>query len=283
MDVPNPFIAAHGWLRLMEPVDTPIQKLQTLLLDGTYRRPFILEDGQLRKLLFEFTHVQSVMTIDAPDTLTLRYTQMMMGFLLFQPNPANVLLLGLGGGSLAKYCYWHLPLANITVIEIDSDVMALRGHFMVPKDNARFRVIHGDGAQHVGAQEEPVDVLLVDAFDGKGMAKSVADRDFLQTAYNCLAVDGVLGMNLASDKARYKTLVADAQSVFDHQVHVILVSDDRNHILFALKNPQFVPNWRSMKLRAKELKKQYQLDFPAMVQKMERALCAGKESKVDSL
>lgn len=256
----------------MEPADTPIHKLQAQLLDGTYRKPFIFEDGRLRKLLFEFTYVQSVMIIDAPDTLTLRYTQMMMGFLLFIPNPTRVLLLGLGGGSLAKYCYRHLPLANITVIEIDSDVIALRGHFMVPNDNARFRVIHGDGALHVGAQaEQPVEVLLVDAFDGIGMAKSVANRDFLQAAYNRLAVGGVLVVNLAGDKTRYKTLVEDAKSVFDNQVHVIRASDDRNHVMFALKNPRFVPNWRDLGGRAKELKKQYRLDFPAMVQKLQRA------------
>lgn len=221
----------------MEPADTPVRKLQVQLLDGTYRKPFILEDGQLRKLLFKFTHVQSVMSIAEPFALSLRYTQFMMGFLLFQPNPAHVLLLGLGGGSLAKYCYRHLPNAQITAVEINSHVLALRGHFMVPNDNSRFRVIHGDGAQHVAAQGEPVEVLLVDAFDGDGLAKSVADRPFLQAAYNRLAVDGVLVMNLAGDQTRYSDFVANAHWVFNHQVHVIQVGDDRNYVLFAFKNP----------------------------------------------
>ena len=41
----------------------------------------------------------------------------MMGFLLFQPAPARIAMIGLGGGSLAKYCALKLPEADFTAIE----------------------------------------------------------------------------------------------------------------------------------------------------------------------
>ena len=109
--------------------------------DSAFGKPYILEDAQWRYLHFSPAHLQSVMRIDDPDALDLRYTKKMMGFLLFQPRPAHVMLLGLGGGSLAKYCYRHLPKARISVVEIDPHVIALREHFMIPKDDVRFRCL----------------------------------------------------------------------------------------------------------------------------------------------
>ena len=238
--------------------------------DSAFGKPYILEDAQWRYLHFSPAHLQSVMRIDDPDALDLRYTKKMMGFLLFQPRPSHVMLLGLGGGSLAKYCYRHLPKARISVVEIDPQVIALREHFMIPKDDVRFRVICGDGARYIAAQGHPIDVLLVDAFDVKGLAKSVTDRSFLQAARSRLAPDGVFVMNLAGDKASYTPLIADAAMIFEHQTWVIPVSNDGNHILFAFKNPQLDPNWRRLRARAKDLRARYQLDFPWLVQLLER-------------
>lgn len=269
--VTNPFNADHGLLRMMEPCDASIPPIVEGMLDGTYLKPYIFEDGQLRYLHFSPTYVQSVMRIGEPDALDLRYTIKMMGFLLFQPRPAHIILLGLGGGSLAKYCYRHLQKAQISVVEIDPHVIALREHFMIPNDDDRFRVICGDGAEYVAEPGDPVDVLLVDAFDAKGLAKSIANRSFLHAAWNRLAPNGVFVMNLAGDKTHYTDLIADAQTVFDQQTRVIPVSDDGNHILFGFKNSRFEPNWRDLRSRAKELRAQYQLDFPSLVRLLERA------------
>jgi spermidine synthase len=69
-------------------------QLRERLLDGTYAKPFIVEQGALRFLQFDLERVQSLMYRDDPDALCLRYTRKMMAFLLFNPQP-------LGGGSLA--------------------------------------------------------------------------------------------------------------------------------------------------------------------------------------
>jgi len=76
------------------------------------------------------------MRLDDPDALCLAYTRKMMAFLLFNSGPRRMLQLGLGGGSLAKFCYRHLPDALITVLEIDSHVLALREEFRVPLDDS---------------------------------------------------------------------------------------------------------------------------------------------------
>jgi spermidine synthase len=87
------------------------------------------------------------MQFQNPHALALEYTRTMMGFLLFNPEPQNIAMLGLGGGSLAKFCYRYLPQSRIQVVEINPQVIALRDEFHVPPDDKRFGVVRGDGAQ----------------------------------------------------------------------------------------------------------------------------------------
>ena len=83
------------------------------LVGGTRRTswssfPFVYEDENLSSLHFEIDSVQSLMDKNAPNQLMLRYTQIMMAFLLFIDCPEHIGMIGLGGGSLPKYCYQHL-------------------------------------------------------------------------------------------------------------------------------------------------------------------------------
>lgn len=44
-------------------------------------------------------------------------------------------MIGLGGGSMPKWCYHQLPATDITVIEISPIVISLREQFYIPADN----------------------------------------------------------------------------------------------------------------------------------------------------
>ena len=46
--------------------------------------------------------IQSAMRMDDPFALELDYTRCMMAFLLFHPQPRRALMIGLGGGSIAR-------------------------------------------------------------------------------------------------------------------------------------------------------------------------------------
>jgi spermidine synthase len=268
---PSPFPLAHGCLRALEPADTSVAELHARLLDGSYEKPFIIEDDEHGFLHFGMAFIQSAMRLAAPDALDLRYTQKMMGFLLFKRNPGRIALLGLGGGSLAKFCYRALPAATITAIEIDPHVIALRRYFAIPDDDARFRVIRGDAIDYVAGASASIDVLLADAFDADGLAPTLANREFFERAHAALSPSGILVMNLAGEKSRYLDLVDTVRAVFDHQTLLLPVRDDGNHILYAFKQRLFEPDWKRLRQRAKELKAQHGLDFPAFAQKMEES------------
>ena len=52
---------------------------------------------------------------------------------------------------------------------------------------------------------------------------------------------------------------------------VVPVRGDGNSVLLAFKETRFAPNWRRLHVLAKELQKQFDLDFPDFVNKIERA------------
>src|SRR5688572_5621588 len=93
---------------------------------------FVREDDDCVSLYFDLSTVQSKMRRDNPAELALGYTRTMMAFLLFAPQPRRIAMIGLGGGSMPKYCYVRLPAANIVVAEIDPQVIGLREQFRVP-------------------------------------------------------------------------------------------------------------------------------------------------------
>ena len=116
-------------VRVHEPAGIAPDVLHRLRVNS-YDKPFLVEDGEHRAMCFTTDgSIQSEMRIDNPSALVSEYTRKMMAFLLFRPRPRHVLMIGLGGGSLLKYCHRHLPTTRFTAIEIDANVISLRSHF----------------------------------------------------------------------------------------------------------------------------------------------------------
>ena len=273
--MPSPFEVETGTVLMHEPSWAKEGELRAQLLDESYPKPFVIDDGKSRFLYFNVRLMQSEMSLKAPHDLAIRYTQKMMAFLLFQPRPKRLVLIGLGGGSLIKFCYYRLPGTQLTAIELDPNVIAFRNTFLLPPDDSRLQVLEADGAEFLEKTEKGIDVLLVDAFDKTGFAPSLANREFFENAYAKLAGNGVLVINLAGEKETYAGLIGEAMHVFDDQVIVISVPDDGNHVLYAFKERYFEPRWRWLHNYAKELRAKFGLDFPAFVQKMERSTKLG--------
>lgn len=64
--------------------------------------PAIVDAHGERRLQFSDDALQSKMRLDDPQALIAPYTRQMLSCLLFDPDPAHVLLIGLGGGSQAS-------------------------------------------------------------------------------------------------------------------------------------------------------------------------------------
>lgn len=191
-------------------------------------RPYVYQDRNrtVRALHFSLSEVQSTMRNDDPDALVLAYTQRMMGFLLWQPRPASVAMIGLGGGSLAKFCHRYLPDTDLFVAEINPHVIALRDEFGVPPDSERFQVACLDGAVLVREPPRRFDVLLVDGFDWEGLPEALCSQAFYDDCAGALTDSGWLVANLPSgeDQPAFEVHVARIRRTFGADA-VLVVGD----------------------------------------------------------
>ncbi|MBL0142421.1 MAG: fused MFS/spermidine synthase [Betaproteobacteria bacterium] len=275
LELPNPFANEGGVIRLLEADDCDREATLDRVLARTYSRPFVIEDDGARCLYFTRAFIQSEMRLADPFALEFAYTRKMMGFLLFLPDPRAILLLGLGGGSLAKYCHRHLPAARITAVEIDPDILAFRDQFLVPPDDARFTVALADAAGYVAQCEEKPEAVLVDAFDRDGVAPSLCTREFYEDVRGILSKRGVMVANLVGEKAERLAHLAMIRTVFAGNVILLPIADDGNHVAFAFRDPAFEPRWRWIDGQAKAMRARYGLDFPKFAGKLEKSCRLG--------
>ena len=271
LELPNPFANEGGVIRLLERPGGDTEALVDSVLARRYPRPFVIEDDGARCLYFTRDFIQSEMRLDDPFELAFAYTRKMMAFLLFLPEPRAILMLGLGGGSLAKWCHRHLPGARVTAVEIDPDVIAFRDQFLVPPDGERFRVVRGDAAQYVAQCEERADVVIIDAFDRDGVAPALCTREFYRDVRAMLSRSGVVAANLVGPKAERVAHLEMLRTVFEGNVILLPIADDGNYVAFAFRDPAFEPRWRWMAGEARALKARYGLDFPRLAARLERS------------
>jgi spermidine synthase len=196
-------------------------------------RPRVYEDGDSVTLQFQIGEVQSQMLASDPNFLVLSYTRTMMAFMLFNKEPKRIAMIGLGGGSMPKWCYHELPKTDITVIEINQMVISLREQFYIPADDDRFRVICGDGADYVADTTDLPEVLLVDGFDVHGQPPQLCTQKFYDDCYRALGSEGLLVVNLCSHMDQQ--MIARIRTSFDDRVLVVVPEDGENKIIFAVK------------------------------------------------
>jgi spermidine synthase len=203
--------------------------------------PMVRTRGDRRTLEFAPNDIQSEMLLSRPDALVLAYTRAMMCFALFVPRPRHILMVGLGGGSLVKFCHRHFPDCRITVIELRADVIALRAQFQVPPDDERLTVIHADAAAWLAAQaaqgagRPDADVIIVDGFDRAGLPGDLANAGFYRDCRTLLHDGGVLVANVFTYDPRYRAVLDALDRTFDGRICWFDKAAGNNRIVFGVR------------------------------------------------
>lgn len=238
------------------------------ILVDSWGKPSVCDEGGVRSLQFNGGAIQSSMRVSAPYELDLNYTRAMMGFLLINAEPQHILLVGLGGGSLSKYCYHQFPQAHITTLEINPDVIALRDEFLVPLDDERFQIVQSDACEYLARSDVYADIILLDGYDAEGLPKNLCAESFYSNCWQALSAQGVLVANLWGGESNRGVYLNRLRGIFDGRVWWSKPRDSSNLIVFAVKNEHFYPQWSRLIAKAQTLDKRYRLDLLWVVKNM---------------
>jgi len=233
------------------------------------KRPDLVvsEERGVRHLHVGGEAIQSAMRLDDPWALELDYTRCMMAFLLFHAAPRRALMIGLGGGSLAKFFHRRLAGLRTHVLEYDERVIATaRALFHVPADDARLRVEHGDGVAALAP--ECCDLLVVDGYEDETTPSALVSQAFFDAAWCALEEPGALVINFMDDDRELDRHLQRLERAFGGAVLAFKALRDPNIVVLALKGGPAAVEWRELRARATALERKYGLPFPRYVERL---------------
>ena len=234
----------------------------------------IVEQKGVRSLHFGSSSRQSSISLNDPESLQLPYARAMTSWLLFKESVDDALIIGLGGGSLARHMY-YFPECRLRAVEYRASVVKIaRSHFGLPLDS-RLKVIVDDAGsyvpQHAQTCSEQYGLILIDAFDVEGMAESIASIAFFDACKTLLKQDGILVINLwATETVVFDSCLSWLQQVFSEKVLMLPVRNRGNMVAVAFNQgiPRF--DMKALKVRAIELEQQYQIEFPKFLKDLHK-------------
>ncbi|MFM7026383.1 MAG: spermidine synthase [Limnohabitans sp.] len=202
------------------------------------------EDGDIRYLHLATEWIQGSMFIDRPYDIELEYVQRMMAWLLFMPVAevagAHAMQLGLGAGTITKFCYKKLKM-TCTAIELNPGVLhACRGWFRLPPEDERLRVVLADAAQEIRSSEWAgvVDALQVDLYDHEAAAPVLDSEDFYRDCRALLSPNACMTVNLFGRSSSYEASLTKIYSVFgEDAVWAFKPTREGNTVVLAQRTP----------------------------------------------
>lgn len=255
-----------------------MQKYGGLLVHQSHDDDGIIEvveaDG-LRTLHFGSPPKQSCMKISDPDTLQSPYVRAMLIWQLFLDSFDRALMIGLGGGCLAKYLLRTFPEGHIEAIEYRAGVVDIaRSHFGLPAD-PRLKVRIGDGGRYVrqlaGRQDSHYDLLLIDAFDHDAMSSAVNSAAFFDACRQSLAPRGMLVMNLwGSDKKAFEQSAWHLGRSFHWQLLFLPVRARGNIIALGFPETYTGTTLAALRARAQLLEEYSRIEFPVFLNDLKK-------------
>jgi spermidine synthase len=222
------------------------------------------EERGVRFLHFGTEWIQGAMRIARPWSLELAYTRQMMAWLLFLDGEApgfRIGQLGLGAASLTRFCWRHLPSSEITVVEIDPEVVSVAATMFKLPDDPRITVAVADAAHYL---ERPrvrgsFDVLQVDLYDQDARGPVHGDARFYANARNALAPTGLLVVNLFGEHGSFGPNLRALQAAFGPRVIALPEIDVGNRIALAFKGPPIDVPYPALQERARDIERRFDL------------------------
>jgi spermidine synthase len=203
-------------------------------------QPTLSEADGVRYLHFDSEWIQGAMDLQDPVALVLEYTTQMMAWLLFvdPPREERIGLLGLGAGSLARFCLKHTS-SNVLAVEWNAQVTAVCRMFFRLPATPRLDVVHEDAADWVAdrANAGACPVLLVDLYDAQARGPVRDSLDFYRDCRSVVGEPGVLVVNLFGDHASFPRNIERIRTAFDGRVVLLPEIDAGNRIALAFAGP----------------------------------------------
>lgn len=222
-----------------------------------YRNIIVEENKGRRCLKFNVKHAkssQSCINTKQPQQLVFNYTKMLFSGLFLLDKPQQILIIGLGGGTMSNILHQLFPESQIDNVEIDPAVIKVARNYFDLFESDKVQALAQDGRIFVKRallRNARYDWIILDAFNGEYIPEHLLTREFLQETKRLLSERGILSANTFTTSGLYAHESATYQAVFGPFFNVRNGSFG-NRIILASKGVQ--PSLEQIKKKLPALK-----------------------------
>jgi len=249
--------------------DSPTVLVTELEVKSDFSRIVVRKQGNVRSLIFLHDDgteaLESEQDLSQPHRLLLHYSHYMFTSYLFRPKPQQVLLVGLGGGSMVHFLKHHDPELRVDVVEIDPTIIRIADVYFGVRSGGKVKILLQDAFKHLTTTKESYDVIYMDAFlkpsgetDTSGVPLRLKTVRFLKDVQKRLKPDGLVVFNVHVYDDTKETL-ATIREAFP-QVYVFQVSQRLSLVVVGSLAKERT-KLSDLRLRAKELDRRFQTNF----------------------
>lgn len=180
---------------------TPLPNTRVVFVgDSPYHHLVVRERARLRELVFNIA-IQSRMQIDDPYGPGLFYTDSIHLTRLLRPETKRVLILGVGGGTIAKQFTHFYPDVVVDAVDVDPLVIDVAKRYFAVEPGPRLRLHVADGRTFLKRSRERWDLVIIDAYStnryGDTIPPHLVTREFFAEIAERLTPNGVLHFHCA--------------------------------------------------------------------------------------
>ncbi len=234
----------------------------------------VVDAHGIRSLHFGSSARQSAMDLAAPDHIELAYLRSMLIALLFVSTPRRILLLGLGGGTLARFFLQHFPKAQIEAVELRQAVVEVAEAYFNLDIRPPLGVYVMDAHQFLEGQgisgSDKFDLILVDVFDAEGPSAVLEGPDFFVRLSEVIDPRGAMAVNLWSGEgAVWRDVQARMHEDFKGTLAALSVPGRGNRICIALGENYGSLDLKSLGEAARFLEQRLGMEFIRLFERLE--------------
>lgn len=162
----------------------------------------VVDNRVTRKLYFDSPIEQSCLYLNAPMTLNFEYQEKIIeqvhAFAASKKKhqPSRVLMLGLGGGSMATHLFHTQPNLQITIVELRQAVIDCAYRFFQLPNEPEIETVQDDAIEFINKNQHAYDVIIVDIFDAEGLPSALSDTQFHENLWHSTQSPGLVIFNL---------------------------------------------------------------------------------------
>ena len=192
----------------------------------------VIDKTNVRHLRFGNSIRQSSINKEKPFKLQTKYTRdMAKVFDHYKDIPENILVLGLGAGTIPSYLYHRFPKTKIYVIEILPELKEIASDYFSMPRNERLEIVIGDAYDYIMETQIQFDLIFMDVFSKNSIPKKFCTGEFYTGLKRLISAEGYVAFNTWIDPSSYSNYIKKLQNVFDAVIEEC-VPKSGNHIAF---------------------------------------------------